>query len=786
MNSEDYCKFSPLYRDADRSFLVNFGSKNLRPIRISLPEPPPLHLIDGFNLHPDEQIFKRLDIPPKLVELQKKILSDHRTTSKTTYGTDILKDFWDEIEMHRDSYVDEILFIKKYIWFANYGYWIFIDGKPTYIPPWYFSYLNMHRMTTANGYQYPEYRKKELYRFLFRDYLHNTTETFLDYDDKGLAVKVMDESGNLVYRMVDTGRTLFVGSIEPKGRREGLTNQAIHIMMRIITGERGADKLATIVSMDGDNASTHYMQKLVPSWKAWPMWMKPVWEGKESSGKIVFSSSTETDIDPLDSRVDYTDSAGDMANDGKMLVSALFDEQGKGKRTGNVQERWNVNKQAMTLAGGGKIIGFCVHPSTVEKMTEGGKDYKDMCDLSNFYSRGADGQTNTGLAVMFFSSDWCMEDYIDAWGEPVTEKPTPRQVQSGYARNIGSVTYIRNKRAFLTDESDAAKTEKLKSEIRKFPIEYDECWTGISGLLGLDNAKLRTRLNELDKKKIAKTGNLFWINKPDFVTGRGNFIVGFRECLDGLWIHDGQPNPESSNKIATMEMYSAVEDDDVLVNCPAKPMYIIGIDPQQFSGRSEASQFKSKKTKRSDTGISVLQRRNKAIDKSNDPKTWTTRKIVAFTRRQMSSTTEAAEQCLMAAIYWGGLINPETNIRTIWEQLIEWRMSGFLNFNTYMSANGGMTVADKPGTFISAGNKRDGFDLLSNFITFHSHIQNIPDWMEEADEISSIEQLTSYDGLASVLQCLFGDQSMYADIMGNNFGESEEVYSLGAKTYKYR
>ena len=786
MNSEDYCKYSPLYRDADSSFLVNFGSKNLRPIRISLPSPPDAHFIDGFGLHPDDQVFKRLEIPPKLVELQKKILSDHRTTSKTSYGTDILKDFWDEIEMHRDTYADEILFIKRYIWFANYGYWIFIDGKPTFIPPWYFTYLNMHRMTTDNGYQYPEYRKKELYRFLFRYYLHNTTETFLDYDEKtGIACKVLDENGNKVYRMTDVGRTLFVGSIEPKGRREGLTNQAVHIMMRIITGERGADKLATIVSMDGDNASTHYMQKLVPSWKSWPMWMKPVWEGKESSGKIIFSSSTETDIDPLDCRVDYTDSAGDMANDGKMLVAALFDEQGKGKRTGNVQERWNINKQAMTLAGGGKVIGFSIHPSTVEKMTEGGSDYKIMCDLSNFYSRGADGQTNSGLAVMFFSSDWCMEEYIDAWGEPVLERPTPRQIQAGYKHNIGSVMYIRNKRKFLTDESDVAKTEKLKSEVRKFPIDYDECWTGISGQLGLDNEKLRARIIELQNKSKSKRGNFEWINRPDLASGRGSFNVQFKERSDGRWIISYEMPQGQANQMSSMEDYSAFEDEDIVVNRPANPKFIVGVDPSQFSNKSESSYLAGKRTKKSDTGIAVLRKRDKQVDLSGDPKDWATKQIVAFMRARLASSYEAAEEALKAAIYYGGLIHPETNVAVVWERIVEWRMGGYLNYGVDVLANGEMKRSNKPGTHLG-NNKKDGFEYLANFITFHSKIQNIKEWMEEADEISSMEQLTNFDGLAAVIECLFGDQSMYADIMGNNFGEAEEVYSLGAKTYKYR
>ena len=81
------------------------------------------------------------------------------------------------------------------------------------------------------------------------------------------------------------------------------------------------------------------------------------------------SSGGVTDINTLDSMINFTDSAEDLAN-GKMILAALYDEQGKGKRTGNVQNRWQINKETMSLGGGSKIIGFC-YPSFTEKMEEG-------------------------------------------------------------------------------------------------------------------------------------------------------------------------------------------------------------------------------------------------------------------------------------------------------------------------------------------------------------------------------------------------------------------------------
>ena len=145
------CKYSHLYKPADKSFLINVRSKNLRPIRISLPSPRSLDLIDGWGLHPDDQVFKRLEAPKRLIDLERKILMRYGKKGRGVNGNNILQDFWDELEDKQNFYKDEIKFIKRFVYFMYYGYWCFIDGKPTYIPPWYFSYLNLHRMSTDNG-----------------------------------------------------------------------------------------------------------------------------------------------------------------------------------------------------------------------------------------------------------------------------------------------------------------------------------------------------------------------------------------------------------------------------------------------------------------------------------------------------------------------------------------------------------------------------------------------------------------------------------------------------------
>lgn len=772
------CRYSNMYRPADTSFVINVGSKRLRPIRISLPKPPRFHLIDGWGKHPDDQYFRKLEIPERLARLEKEIMSQYKDKNRGINGNAILTTFWEELENRKKYLEDEIAFMKKVIWHMWYGYWVYIDGKPTFLPPWYYSYLNFHRMTTKAGYTYPEYRDRNRIFWVARFYLQNTTETFADYDKDGIAIKIPDEEGNMRYRMLDTGRKLFVGTIEPKGRREGRTNEGCHTIRRIMGATRGADKLGTIVSMGGENAETHFRQKLIPAWNAEPLWIRPVWVGGFGKFRqLEFRANGMTDVDTLDTMINFTDSADDLANDGKMLFAGLFDEQGKGKRTGNVQDRWNVNKEAMTLGGGSDIIGWSIHPSTVEKMEEGGKDYMDMCDLSNFYKRGKDGQTATGLAVIYMRSSHGLEGFLDKWGQAVLFGPTERQIRHGYKPRIGSVTYVKNRRRDLYDENDPKKMEQYRSFVRKHPEDYDECWTGVAGQLGLDNEKIRRRKLQLLNKTETVTGELVWADKL-------RLIVRFEECPNGRWIVAELPEREDANQISTMEQFSAIEGDDVTMNRPAYPnRYMIGMDIQEFSNKAESVHIEAKGTKLSDTAIAILKRGDRKIQEDDPRKCG--KKFIASFRSRLSSNIEAFDEVQKAMILWGALVSLEQNRKDIWQTFVEKRFAGYLNFNVERLADGQFQIAAKPGTFLTPKRKKDGFTFLADYVSLYCDNEPIYEFLDDLDQISSMEELTKHDRIAAHMHALIGDDSIYADLLDGVQADQDSFEILGAKAYTY-
>jgi hypothetical protein len=773
-----------LYSSHDSSFLVNWAGKTIRPIRISLPSPPPLELIDGYGLNPEQQVFRPLTIPIRLIKLEQDVRREYSDKDRGITACRILNRFWELLENRREDYKTEIEFIKKVIYYMFEGYWCFIDGKPTYIPGWYFSYLNFNKITLKVGFGLPEYREDSRLRWCFREYLYNTTETFADLDIKtSKAFKVEDENGNMVYRMIKTGKKLFVGSIEPKGRRKGLTNEYCHILIRLGMSNRGSDRLCTIVSMGGENAETHFKKKLIPAFNNLPLWIKAIYRGGMilQGTSIEFASKDYSEIGYLGTTINYTDSGGDLANDGKMIIGAGFDEQGKGKRLGNVQNRWHVNREAMSLGAGEGIVGFCMHPSTVEQMSEGGQDYKDMCDLSDFYTRTANGQTQSGLAVLFLPDDYCLEFYMDKFGQAVYENPTERQIRLGFNKTIGSKTYIANTRKSLYDPNNPTKMVAYRSFVRKHPIWYEECWTGIAGQLGLPNELIRKRKTELEIKSETVHGEFEWVS-------RLKLSVVFVESQGGRWTVAKILAPTESCRVTTMEQYSAFEKDDIIVNRPAGRIEtIVGVDSHQFSNKSEARFIEAKNTKKSETGISVLQRRNKNLDISTDPKKWKSRKFIASFQGRLDTSAEQADEALKAAVYYNGLINIEINRREVWEEIVKQKMGGYLNFKLEILANGEPKMSYTPGTSITGFNKSSGFTLLADYLIYNWDVEPIYEILNDCDEISSMEELTKYDRLASALQALFGDESLYPDYLSGEFEDQElenSGFVLGAETFR--
>lgn len=364
------------YQPADKTFVVNDGDNDLRPIRISLPRPPRKELIDGHGLPPEEQRFHRIEIPYKLKQLEQDVKNIEYEASKKVNvwltRVSLQKRFWDMMFERKDQLVEEILWLKKLWWYRLHGYWFYNNGKPTYITGWHFDYLNFWYIAEARPDGHVEYRDRDRKEFLFHKYAYEATETFARRDKNGWAVPEADGS----YKMVDLKKRLCYGLVQPKNRRSGNTNKGLSILFSMVSTTIGTDG-GGIMSYTGDNAEVHFKGKLVEAFNRMPLFIKPYCNSSFASpNHLRFKvSANEFDISSLQNEITYAETSSSTFYDGKKLIMALLDEEGKcfGKGT-RIRMFDGSVKNVEDIQAGDKLMGDDSLPRHVIKLARGKDD----------------------------------------------------------------------------------------------------------------------------------------------------------------------------------------------------------------------------------------------------------------------------------------------------------------------------------------------------------------------------------------------------------------------------
>lgn len=743
-----------LYRPYRKWFGVNIGDKNLRPVYISLPTPPPAHLVDGYGLHPDDQYFRRKEIPAKLINLEKRVISELQAANDNNSNIRvsewrIYKRFWEALEQDRDHYEKEIQFIKHVWWWRTNGYFFYNDGQITFIPPDYFDFLNFWKTPDINedtGDYFFEYRDKDRRKYLYKWYLERTTETFMDYDRDGRARKVDGR-----YRMQDMGTRVFYGSGEPKTRRSGATTQGVHKVWKEGCSIKGA--FVTMVSMDGDKAEEHWKKKMVPGWNEYPLWLKPITSSSKRPSKINLETPPQVyGLNEMKSVVSYTKSAGEKKNDGEKIQCMLSDEEGKGGP--DVYERWNVNMLTMSLNNGMTIIGWSDHPSTVEQMEGGGLAYYKMMMQSDFYTRYKEkGQTISGLARVFFPNYEGIGGFVDRFGMSVIDTPTDRQIrlspESEFAKKRkGLKEIMQSERDHLLKDGSAEAMEKYRSMRRKQPMEWAECWLGEAGDLGFNMEVIDKRQAELRRLRVVKEspvirGNFVgpldnprWVTDPD----HGRFDISAKML------------PGQANQKTQIRMWDAIRGLESEHYAPVLPTNFVGsADVFGFDNKDIAKQRNSK-SRMSDGGIAIFMGRNMATDEADDMSKWTGHKFV-MSYRYRTTLMEFSEDVLRSHVYFGAPVYFERNKDYLWQFFIERGFGGYLLYDTDVLTG---KRSEKPGFFSLEKSKDALFSELKQYIDQRGHAEDFDSFLQECKDIQGPEQMKLYDRLTAHGGALLG------------------------------
>ncbi len=340
-------------------------------LKIALPEAP--EICYERSTRPADQYWERFAYPAQLEKI-KTIFQWHDMPRE-------FKSMWvDYIEQEFDR--------------REQGFWFMNNGVKTYMPGSYYMYLQWTKIDIGQ----PEYREANRLFFIFWEACLADPRCF--------------------------------GMCYLKIRRSGFSFMSSAIAVHIATLSR--DSRVGILSKTGTDAKKMFTDKVVPISGNYPFFFKPIQDGMDKpktelafrvpASKITKKNMHEAfsadDPDGLNTTIDWRNTA-DNSYDGEKLILLVHDESGKWEKPENILNNWRVTKT--TLRVGSRIVGKCLMGSTVNALSKGGGNFKELYDDSYAGKRNANGQTKSGLYKFFVPMEWNFEGYIDQHGFPVME-----------------------------------------------------------------------------------------------------------------------------------------------------------------------------------------------------------------------------------------------------------------------------------------------------------------------------------------------------------------------------
>jgi len=757
------------YLEADKYFVLNDRDTYLVPIYISLPKPPPLEMIAGYGLAPEDQVFKRMVVPKKLQSLEKQVIAElsqksDEISSYSVSGYKIIKEFWVRFNKNSSLLKEEAEFIKHFWWHRIHGYWFFNNGKPTYITGRYFEYLNTWYMPDVkNG--YPEYRDRDRRWFLADKYFFETEETFAELDANNKAMK--DNSGK--YKMTYTGRKLYLGIENTKGRRMGDTNKSLCCSHSMLT--TGLSRYASITSYTSDHAEGSFTKMLVPAWQNMYLWLKPIFSNTNTPSTLEYSSPGNVfNEQALGATFDYARTAQGSYYDGKKINAAIVcDEEGKSKEF-DVAKRWD--QIAECLVQGVNRVGFSYHPTTVEDMDEGGgSNFEKMMEQGDFYVRKQSGETLNRLARIYFRASDGLEGFIDKYGNSVEFDLTDSQRKEGFKN--GAYNYLVSQRDVFEKQGTPEAIERLRALKRKFPIEYLDSFIGESGALGWDIKKIDAAIKRIKATHKPKRYRLFRDVLHDTVRAAEDNENG-RFVLDYIL-----PDNMAGKKILD-SVYDEIKNETVDAWTPMYPgKFLLSVDPVGFTNKTqkELDRNQSKYSKGAAEVFWTNDVRHYNEDQEKNKNNFSGITSIAHYLYRPAGMDEFVEDMLMLAEYYGAMICPESNKEVFTKEVFNRGYSGYFYYELDPITKKRKSM---PGVY-TGSNKKEMIMYVNDYIKHRSEYDcNLEFWLQ-AKRMKTIEEMTSYDTVAAYavgLMGLLGMKGGYLDVVN-----SERTNALNATDF---
>ena len=440
-------------KDGTLGEIYNIGGLN-----VGFPLLPEKEQILNYEKTPKNQKWKRDEIPIGLNE-----------------------DNWSSVK-HED-YVDEMHRRRLE------GVWIYIKGKPIYIPGTYYFGLQWIR----EEHQYPRFRV-----------IQNELMIFWE------ACKADNRCYGMQY---------------VKNRRFGAT--MLGIIEFLESGTITSNKILGMLSKKGKDAKKIFI-RLVRAFKRLPPFFIPEVDGnttpktelvfakpsrkRKKDESMVIEESLETEISWHNTEIN--------AMDGEKIFRSILDESAKFPKDVPFDDYWYVVKTSHRV--GRVIAGKSFVISTVNDLDKGGREFKTIFDQSDVSQRNANGQTKSGLYRVFIPAKYGLEGFYDEYGFSIVDDPVPGvSIKTDSGDYIGSKHQVKNGSInYLKAELEGLKDDpaKYNEHLRQFPDTIRDAFRESADECDFDLMRLLEQINhnefELDDNEygnnLIERGNFHW------------------------------------------------------------------------------------------------------------------------------------------------------------------------------------------------------------------------------------------------------------------------------------
>lgn len=212
-------------------------------------------------------------------------------------------------------------------------------------------------------------------------------------------------------------------------------------------------------------------------------------------------------------------------DDGGKINYILVDEPFKWKDI-DFAEFIDAQIPTVTLGGGIKKIGHIMCISTTEEIAEGNTAYsKWVASKSYEYDENGFLRSPTKIIPVFFSAAYCLEGFVDKYGDPIMDEPDSETREWMRANPkkcpvvMGSTRYLREEKARLLAVKGPEGERAYLSFCRKHPETEDEAFMGSTGnnsfhrqILMNTLSIIRSNHGVLGVKKRIRRGNFEYID----------------------------------------------------------------------------------------------------------------------------------------------------------------------------------------------------------------------------------------------------------------------------------